>query len=92
MLASEGIKRVELGRDEFTKRVWQWKEKYVFLLQNIYLKNIFIILWHCFILRTSHRTSERYAVFQEKIPVPFLFTISKEVLSLKDKIHSFCIR
>ncbi|KAF2536777.1 hypothetical protein F2Q68_00022633 [Brassica cretica] len=28
MLASEGIKRVELGRDEFTKRVWQWKEKY----------------------------------------------------------------
>lgn len=29
MLASEGIKRVELGRDEFTKRVWEWKEKYV---------------------------------------------------------------
>ncbi|XP_024974667.1 valine--tRNA ligase, chloroplastic/mitochondrial 2 isoform X1 [Cynara cardunculus var. scolymus] len=28
MLASEGIKRVELGREEFTKRVWEWKEKY----------------------------------------------------------------
>ncbi|PPD83606.1 hypothetical protein GOBAR_DD19472 [Gossypium barbadense] len=28
MLASEGIKRVELGRDEFEKRVWEWKEKY----------------------------------------------------------------
>ncbi|XWS47558.1 hypothetical protein CRYUN_Cryun14cG0162500 [Craigia yunnanensis] len=28
MLASEGIKRVELGRDEFAKRVWEWKEKY----------------------------------------------------------------
>lgn len=28
MLASEGIKRVEIGRDEFTRRVWQWKEKY----------------------------------------------------------------
>ncbi|KAA8530663.1 hypothetical protein F0562_005403 [Nyssa sinensis] len=28
MLASEGIKRVELGRDEFTNRVWEWKEKY----------------------------------------------------------------
>ncbi|KAF5183191.1 Valine-trna ligase-like protein [Thalictrum thalictroides] len=28
MLASEGIKRVELGRDEFTKRVWEWKAKY----------------------------------------------------------------
>ncbi|XP_058722633.1 valine--tRNA ligase, chloroplastic/mitochondrial 2 isoform X1 [Vicia villosa] len=28
MLASEGIKRVEMGRDEFTKKVWQWKEKY----------------------------------------------------------------
>ncbi|KAB2014007.1 hypothetical protein ES319_D09G195300v1 [Gossypium barbadense] len=27
MLASEGIKRVELGRDEFEKRVWEWKEK-----------------------------------------------------------------
>ncbi|KAL1087746.1 hypothetical protein V6Z11_D08G204000 [Gossypium hirsutum] len=26
MLASEGIKRVELGRDEFEKRVWEWKE------------------------------------------------------------------
>ncbi|KAG2384375.1 Valine--tRNA ligase [Vigna angularis] len=28
MLASEGIKRTEMNRDEFTKRVWQWKEKY----------------------------------------------------------------
>ncbi|TYH55007.1 hypothetical protein ES332_D09G208800v1 [Gossypium tomentosum] len=28
MLASEGIKRVELGRDEFEKRVWEWKEKF----------------------------------------------------------------
>ncbi|KAB2012360.1 hypothetical protein ES319_D09G084500v1 [Gossypium barbadense] len=28
MLASEGIKRVELGRDGFEKRVWEWKEKY----------------------------------------------------------------
>lgn len=30
MLASEGIKRVDLGREEFTKRVWEWKEKYVY--------------------------------------------------------------
>ncbi|XP_062165988.1 valine--tRNA ligase, chloroplastic/mitochondrial 2 isoform X2 [Alnus glutinosa] len=28
MLASEGIKRVDLSRDEFTNRVWEWKEKY----------------------------------------------------------------
>ncbi|OIW03276.1 hypothetical protein TanjilG_09923 [Lupinus angustifolius] len=28
MLASEGISRTEMSRDEFTKRVWQWKEKY----------------------------------------------------------------
>ncbi|KAK8259688.1 hypothetical protein V6Z12_D13G071800 [Gossypium hirsutum] len=28
MLASEGIKRVELGRDELEKRVWEWKEKF----------------------------------------------------------------
>ncbi|KAL2321221.1 hypothetical protein Fmac_030190 [Flemingia macrophylla] len=28
MLASEGIKRTEMSRDDFTKRVWQWKEKY----------------------------------------------------------------
>ncbi|KAL2457288.1 aminoacyl-tRNA ligase [Forsythia ovata] len=28
MLGAEGIKRVDLGRDEFTKRVWEWKEKY----------------------------------------------------------------
>ncbi|KAL7114480.1 hypothetical protein ACP275_04G123600 [Erythranthe tilingii] len=28
MLAAEGIKRVDLGREEFTKRVWEWKEKY----------------------------------------------------------------
>lgn len=37
MLASEGIKRVELGRDEFEKRVWEWKEKYVFLKLFAYL-------------------------------------------------------
>jgi hypothetical protein len=29
MLASEGIKRTDLSRDEFTKRVWEWKEKYI---------------------------------------------------------------
>ncbi|KAJ4826696.1 hypothetical protein Tsubulata_023383 [Turnera subulata] len=28
MLASEGIKRTDLSRDEFTERVWEWKEKY----------------------------------------------------------------
>lgn len=28
MLASEGIKRVELGREEFTNRFWEWKEKF----------------------------------------------------------------
>lgn len=28
MLASEGIKRTDLSRDEFTSRVWEWKEKY----------------------------------------------------------------
>ncbi|XP_047333712.1 valine--tRNA ligase, chloroplastic/mitochondrial 2 isoform X2 [Impatiens glandulifera] len=28
MLASEGVKRADIGRDEFTKRVWEWKEKY----------------------------------------------------------------
>ena len=27
-LASEGITRRELGREEFERRVWQWKEKY----------------------------------------------------------------
>lgn len=28
MLSAEGIKRTELGREEFLKRVWEWKEKY----------------------------------------------------------------
>lgn len=28
MLASEGVKRTDLSRDEFTSRVWEWKEKY----------------------------------------------------------------
>ncbi|KAK1270740.1 Valine--tRNA ligase [Acorus gramineus] len=28
MLASEGIKRTDLTREEFTSQVWQWKEKY----------------------------------------------------------------
>jgi valyl-tRNA synthetase len=27
-LASEGIKRQDLGREEFERRVWQWKEEY----------------------------------------------------------------
>ena len=25
MLAAEGVKRTELGREEFLKRVWEWK-------------------------------------------------------------------
>ncbi|CAI9108268.1 OLC1v1007835C1 [Oldenlandia corymbosa var. corymbosa] len=28
MLEAEGIRRIDLGREEFTKRVWEWKEKY----------------------------------------------------------------
>ncbi|KMZ65166.1 Valine--tRNA ligase, partial [Zostera marina] len=28
LLASEGVKRTDLSRDEFTSRVWEWKEKY----------------------------------------------------------------
>ncbi|XP_031124177.1 valine--tRNA ligase, chloroplastic/mitochondrial 2 isoform X1 [Ipomoea triloba] len=28
MLATEGIKRADMDRDDFTKRVWEWKEKY----------------------------------------------------------------
>ncbi|MHB8932444.1 MAG: valine--tRNA ligase [Bellilinea sp.] len=28
MLAKEGLKREELGREEFIRRTWQWKEKY----------------------------------------------------------------
>ena len=27
-LAGQGISRQELGRDQFTKRVWEWKERY----------------------------------------------------------------
>ncbi|KAL6993239.1 valine--tRNA ligase [Sarracenia purpurea var. burkii] len=34
MLASEGITRIELGRDEFTNRVWEWKEKYGGMITN----------------------------------------------------------
>lgn len=44
LLASEGIKRVELGRDEFTKRVWEWKKKYIILLLSLVpLCNLFPI-------------------------------------------------
>lgn len=28
MLAAEGVKRTDLGREEFLKRVWDWKAKY----------------------------------------------------------------
>ena len=28
MLAEEGTSREELGREEFVKRVWEWREKY----------------------------------------------------------------
>lgn len=27
MLAKEGVSRLELGREEFTARVWKWKEE-----------------------------------------------------------------
>ena len=28
LLAQEGVSRRELGREEFEKRVWEWKEQY----------------------------------------------------------------
>jgi len=27
MLAAEGVKRTDMTREEFTKKVWEWKEK-----------------------------------------------------------------
>lgn len=27
MLAAEGVKRTDLTREEFTEKVWEWKEK-----------------------------------------------------------------
>ena len=29
MLAAEGVQRTDLTREEFTKKVWEWKEKSV---------------------------------------------------------------
>jgi len=43
MLASEGIKRTEMNRDEFTKRVWQWKEKYIFISLLVFLPSAFFV-------------------------------------------------
>ncbi|GIL54909.1 hypothetical protein Vafri_10611 [Volvox africanus] len=34
MLAREGTNRLELGRGEFTRRVWQWKEEYGGFITN----------------------------------------------------------
>jgi valyl-tRNA synthetase len=34
MLAAEGIKRTDLTREEFAKKVWEWKEKSVLLNQD----------------------------------------------------------
>ncbi|TYH52800.1 hypothetical protein ES332_D09G052600v1 [Gossypium tomentosum] len=34
MLASERIKRVEVGGDEIEKQVWEWKEKYGGIITN----------------------------------------------------------
>ncbi|KXZ53642.1 hypothetical protein GPECTOR_6g559 [Gonium pectorale] len=33
-LAKEGTSRLQLGREEFTKRVWQWKEEYGGFITN----------------------------------------------------------
>jgi hypothetical protein len=36
MLASQGIKRTDLTREEFVSKVWEWKEKYnTLLLSNL---------------------------------------------------------
>ncbi|CAM8976539.1 unnamed protein product [Rhodiola kirilowii] len=34
MLASEGIKRMDMSREDFTTRVWEWKEKYGSTITN----------------------------------------------------------
>jgi valyl-tRNA synthetase len=44
MLAAEGIKRTDLTREEFTKRVWEWKEKSALFLK---LDQFFFIVSLC---------------------------------------------
>jgi valyl-tRNA synthetase len=34
MLAAEGVKRTDLTREEFTKKVWEWKEKLVLFFKQ----------------------------------------------------------
>lgn len=51
MLASEGIKRTDLSRDDFTKRVWEWKEKY-FSLSCSYLLKIELAFLRSLICRS----------------------------------------
>jgi valyl-tRNA synthetase len=45
MLASQGIKRTDLTREEFVSKVWEWKEKYnTLLLSNLSHYLLFLIL------------------------------------------------
>lgn len=47
MLASEGIKKSDLTREEFTARVWEWKDKYAYFshLPLLFLSNLRIFVF-----------------------------------------------
>lgn len=44
-LESEGFTRQQIGRDEFTKRLWQWKEKYGGIILDQFRKMGFSCDW-----------------------------------------------
>ncbi|CAM8976123.1 unnamed protein product [Rhodiola kirilowii] len=45
MLASEGIKRKDMSREDFTTRVWEWKEKYAALSRIKSRDSVPLVIW-----------------------------------------------
>ncbi|KAF7015864.1 hypothetical protein CFC21_029588 [Triticum aestivum] len=70
MLAAEGIKRADLTREEFTKRVWEWKEKYGSTITNQIKRLGASCDWtrECFTLddQLSHAVVEAFIRLHEK--------------------------
>jgi valyl-tRNA synthetase len=84
-LKKEGLTRFDLGKENFLKRVWQWKEKY----GNIILEQMKKIGISCDWSRTRFTMDEKYS---QAVKMAFLHYFKKGLIYRQKRVINWCPR
>ena len=84
-LKKEGLRRQDIGKDEFIKRVWQWREKYGDIILNQFKKLGLSVDWS----RSRFTMDEDY---QEAVKIAFKYYQEKGWIYKGRRLINWCPR